>query len=40
LTRYQGLRTYVRYPSWSGDNHRLVFEFNESKGNIFVASVE
>jgi hypothetical protein len=40
LTRYQGVRTYVRYPSWSGDTTHLVFEFNESKGNIFVAGLQ
>ena len=39
LTHYQGLRTYVRYPSWSLDAKRIVFEFNESKANIFLASL-
>jgi Tol biopolymer transport system component/DNA-binding winged helix-turn-helix (wHTH) protein len=40
LTHYSALRTYVRYPSWSADSRRLVFEFNESKGNVFVADVQ
>ena len=38
LTSYTSMRTYVRYPDWlAGD--RLVYEFNETKGNIFVANV-
>jgi hypothetical protein len=36
----QYLRTYVRYPSWSGDNRQLADEFNKSRGNIVVATVE
>lgn len=38
LTSYTSLRTYVRYPDWlTGD--RLVYEFNETKGNVFVAAL-
>jgi len=38
LTDYRLLRTYVRYPDWLiGD--RIVYEFNETKGNIFVATL-
>jgi Tol biopolymer transport system component len=38
LTSYTSPRTYVRYPDWlAGD--RLVYEFNETKGNIFVADL-
>ena len=38
LTSYTSMRTYVRYPDWlAGD--RMVYEFNETKGNIFVANV-
>jgi Tol biopolymer transport system component len=38
LTHYTSLRTYVRYPDWlAGD--RIVYEFNETKGNIFVANL-
>ena len=40
LTHHDKLRTYVRYPNWSGDSKQLVFEFNESKGNVFVAQVQ
>ena len=38
LTSYTSLRTYVRYPDWLAGN-RLVYEFNETKGNIFVATL-
>jgi Tol biopolymer transport system component len=38
LTSYASLRTYVRYPDWLAGN-RLVYEFNETKGNIFVATL-
>jgi Tol biopolymer transport system component/DNA-binding winged helix-turn-helix (wHTH) protein len=38
LTSYASMRTYVRYPDWlRGD--RIVYEFNESTGNIFVVEV-
>jgi hypothetical protein len=38
LTSYDSPRTYVRYIDWlAGD--RIVYEFNETKGNIFVADV-
>ncbi len=38
LTSYTSPRTYVRYPDWlAGD--RVVYEFNETKGNIFVANL-
>ena len=38
VTSHSLLRTYVRYPDWlAGD--RVVYEFNETKGNIFVANV-
>jgi Tol biopolymer transport system component/DNA-binding winged helix-turn-helix (wHTH) protein len=38
LTSYSSPRTYVRYPDWLvGD--RVVYEFNETKGNIFVATL-
>ncbi|HKV99796.1 MAG TPA: hypothetical protein VJN96_08230, partial [Vicinamibacterales bacterium] len=38
LTSYTSLRTYVRYPDWlAGD--RLVYEFNETRGNVFVATL-
>jgi TolB protein len=39
LTDYRLARTYVRYPDWLGDG-RLVYEFNEVKGNIFIANLQ
>ena len=39
LTHLSSMRTYVRYPDWLvGD--RIVFELNETKGNIFVATIK
>lgn len=39
VTHYTTPRTYVRYPEWlAGD--RVAFEFNETKGNVFVAPVD
>jgi Tol biopolymer transport system component/DNA-binding winged helix-turn-helix (wHTH) protein len=39
LTSYRSLRTYVRYPDWSPTGERVVFEFGEAKGNIFIADL-
>jgi len=39
LTNYTSMRTYVRYPDWLAGN-RIVYEFNEPKGNIFVATLK
>jgi Tol biopolymer transport system component len=39
LTGYRSLRTYVRYPDWSPTGERVVFEFAEAKGNIFIADL-
>ena len=39
LTDYTSLRTYVRYPTWSPRGDRIVYEFNETKGNIYVADL-
>ena len=39
LTSFTSMRTYVRYPDWmAGD--RVVYEFNETKGNIFVTDLK
>jgi TolB protein len=35
LTRYRSPRSFVRYPVWSPAGDRMVFEFAESKGNIY-----
>jgi Tol biopolymer transport system component/DNA-binding winged helix-turn-helix (wHTH) protein len=39
LTDYTSLRTFVRYPAWSPRGDRIVYEFNETKGNIYVADL-
>jgi Tol biopolymer transport system component/DNA-binding winged helix-turn-helix (wHTH) protein len=33
------LRMYLRYPRWSPAGSRLAYEFNESKGNVFIAGI-
>jgi Tol biopolymer transport system component len=38
LTDFRLLRSYVRYPDWLAHD-RIVYEFNETKGNIFVATL-
>jgi Tol biopolymer transport system component/DNA-binding winged helix-turn-helix (wHTH) protein len=38
LTAYDRLRIYVRYPDWVAGN-RLTYEYNETRGNVFVADV-
>jgi hypothetical protein len=38
LTDYNLTRVYVRYPDWLAGN-RTVYEFNETKGNVFVANL-
>ena len=37
LTKNTNARVYLRYPSWSWDGGRIAYEFNESKGNVYVA---
>jgi WD40-like Beta Propeller Repeat len=39
LSEYTLMRTYVRYPEWSPAGDQIVYEFNESKGNVFIAEV-
>ncbi len=39
LTDYQNLRTYVRYPDWALTGDKIVYEFNESKGNVYVGEL-
>lgn len=33
------LRQYIRYPRWSPTGDRIAYEYNESKGNVFVAEL-
>ena len=39
LTRELTMRMYLRYPRWSPDGKNIVYEFNESKGNVFLAEL-
>jgi Tol biopolymer transport system component/DNA-binding winged helix-turn-helix (wHTH) protein len=39
LTDYKSLRSFVRYPAWSPNGDRIVYEFAETKGNIFLADL-
>lgn len=40
ITKTLPLRMYVRYPDWSPDGKKIVYEFNESKGNVFLAELK
>jgi Tol biopolymer transport system component/DNA-binding winged helix-turn-helix (wHTH) protein len=33
------MRTFIRFPRWSPDGSRIVYELNESKGNVFLAEM-
>ena len=33
-------RIFLRYPAWSPDGKRLVYERNETKGNLFLAELD
>jgi len=39
ITSELPLRAYVRYPRWSPDEKRIAYEYNESKGNVFLAEL-
>ena len=39
LTDYRNLRMYVRYPDWALAGDKIVYEFNESKGNVYVGEL-
>jgi Tol biopolymer transport system component len=39
LTKELPARMYQRYPEWSPDGKQIVYEFNESKGNVFLAEL-
>ena len=40
LTRYQKPDAYVRYPAWSPRGDRLVYEYAETTGNIWILEAE
>ena len=39
LTDYRSLPMYVRYPEWALTGDKIVYEFNESKGNVYLAGL-
>jgi Tol biopolymer transport system component len=39
LTDYHSSRIYVRYPDWALTGDKIVYEFNESKGNVYLAEL-
>jgi Tol biopolymer transport system component/DNA-binding winged helix-turn-helix (wHTH) protein len=39
LTKELPLRMYLRYPEISRDGKRIVYEFNETRGNVFVGGL-
>jgi Tol biopolymer transport system component len=39
LTGYTSLRSFVRYPAWSPSGDQIIYEFAETKANIFVAQL-
>lgn len=40
LTSYKKLNSYVRYPFWSPDGKRIVYEYSESTGNIWLMELK
>ncbi|MBS1824800.1 MAG: PD40 domain-containing protein [Acidobacteria bacterium] len=40
LTDNKLFRIFLRYPAWSPDGKSLVYERNETKGNLFLAELE
>jgi len=39
LTDYRSARMYVRYPDWALIGDKIVYELNESKGNVYLAEL-
>jgi TolB protein len=39
LTDYRSIRSFVRYPTWSPNGDRIVYELAETKGNVFIAQL-
>lgn len=40
LTNYDKLNTYVRYPAWSPRNDKIIFEYAETTGNIWLTELK
>jgi Tol biopolymer transport system component len=39
LTDYSRLREFVRYPRISSSGDRIIYEYNETKGNIYIGEL-
>ncbi len=39
VTRYERLGAYVRYPAWSPDGSRIVYEYAETTGNVWMLTI-
>ena len=40
VTNYTKLNAYVRYPSWSPLGDKIVYEYAETTGNIWIMDVK
>ena len=40
LTNYTRMRSYLSYPNQSRDGKRMVYEYNETKGNVYLAELK
>lgn len=40
LTGYDKLNSFVRYPSWSPRGDRIIFEYTETPGNIWITELK
>ena len=40
LTNYTKLNTFVRYPSWSPSGDRIVYEYAETTGNVWIIDLK
>jgi Tol biopolymer transport system component/DNA-binding winged helix-turn-helix (wHTH) protein len=38
ITSYTQMNHYVRYPSWSPDGTRIVYEYGQTKANVWIVS--
>jgi Tol biopolymer transport system component len=40
ITDYKKLNSFVRYPAWSPLDDQIVYEYSETKGNVWVADLK
>ena len=39
MTDYSQLREFVRYPKLSPSGDRIIYEYNETRGNIYIGEL-